>query len=191
MTNIYLIRHANAVERKDTQRASLTEYGVKQAELLAERLKNHDIHVFYSSSYLRSRRTAEIIAKPHKQKILEAKAELTEVDFRIKRRLSLGSFKELKNFYDKTEIEQIKNLLKAQKKALRMIKFLFESHLDQNVVVITHGNIIKAIILGLLMLKLARFHRFVISEASLSRISGTSIDDARIFTINDMAHLEK
>lgn len=191
MTNIYLVRHANAEERKNTHRAPLTTHGIKQAQLLAKRMEHYDIHVFYSSYYLRSRSTAEIIAKPHKQKILEATDELIEVDFRVKKRLSLASFKELKNFYDKTEVEQIENLLTAQKRALRLIKYLFKTHPDQNVVVVTHGNIIKAIILGILMLKLARFQHFVISEASISRVFGTSLDDARIFNINDIAHLEQ
>lgn len=191
MTNIYLVRHANAEERKNTQRAPLTPHGIKQAKLLAKRLEHCDIHVFYSSYYLRSRSTAKIIARLHTERILEATDELTEVDFRVKKRLSLASFKELKNFYDKTEVEQIENLLTAQKKALRLINYLFKTHPDQNVVVVTHGNIIKAIILGILLLKLTRFQRFVISEASISRVFGTSLDDARIFNVNDIAHLEK
>ena len=191
MTKIYLIRHANAEERQDTQRARLTEHGIKQAEALAKRLTYYDIHVFYSSSYFRSRHTAQIIAELHKEKIVKETKELIEVDFRVSKRLSLGSFKELKNIYTKPEVEQIQNLLTAQKRALKLLNYLFRAHPDQNIAVVTHGNIIKAIILGIFQLKLSGFQRIVISEASLSVVSGTSIDNARIITLNDTAHLKK
>ena len=191
MATIYLIRHANAVERQDTQRACLTDHGVKQAEALSRRLFNYDIHVFYTSPYARSRQTAQIIADPHKGKTIKTTEELIEVDFRVKKNISLASFKELENFYTQTEVEQIQNLLTAQKKALQLLNYLFSSHPDQNIAVITHGNIIKAIILGILQLKLARFQRFIISEASLSVILGTDVENARIISLNDTAHMEQ
>lgn len=190
MTTIYLIRHAHAEERKDTQRAKLKEAGIKQAEALAEKLKDKRIDIFYASSYQRGKRTAEIIAKPHTDKVLESKETLAEVYFNIKRRLSLGTFKELKNFYTQNEVDQIQNLLQAQKKALRFIDYLFKKFPDKNVAVITHGNIIKAIILGILDLELSHFRKFNISEASVSIIQGTTRKDARIISINDICHLE-
>lgn len=191
MTNIYLIRHAHAEEwPHDTAHAPLTEYGKKQAQAAAKRLGRVDAHVIYTSSYKRSHDTAKIIAKSKAKKI-QKKDELLEVDFRVRKRLSLASFEELQNIYSKTEVEQINNLLKAQRRTIRWLKYVFDKHPDQNVFVVTHGNVIKATVLGVLELKLARFQKFVINEASITLISGNSQKDARIITLNEISHLRK
>lgn len=49
----------------------ITENGKKQAELLAERLKNEKISIVISSPYLRCMHTSEIINKYHNLKILK------------------------------------------------------------------------------------------------------------------------
>ena len=49
----------------------ITENGKKQAELLAERLKNEKISAVISSPYLRCMHTSEIINKYHNLKILK------------------------------------------------------------------------------------------------------------------------
>jgi len=190
MTTIYLIRHAQAEEKKDTQRAKLTASGIKQAETLAKRLKDTQIDVFYASSYQRGKRTAEIVSKFHEENILESRETLSEVYFKVKKRVSLGVFKELKNFYTQNEVEQIKNLLQAQKRAMRFIDHLFKKYPGKNIAVVTHGNIIKAIILGILDLELSSFFRFNIFEASITIIQGTDRDNAKIISVNDTYHLK-
>jgi len=192
MTTIYLIRHAQAEEKPSaTQRAKLTKKGIKQAEKLSHKLENKNIDVFYTSSYQRSRQTAEIISQPYKTKLVESDKTLPEVDFRIQKRLSLASFKELKNFYNQNEVEQIENLLKAQKRAIRFITYLFAQHENKNIAVVSHGNVIKSIILGILELKLSRFNKFTISDASVTILEGKTIEDVKITLINDTCHTQK
>jgi len=58
----------------------LSETGVKQAKLLAEYLSTSEIEAIYSSPLKRARKTAEIIARPHKLKV-SADPDLTDFDF--------------------------------------------------------------------------------------------------------------
>ncbi len=53
------------------QLEDITERGIKEAELLAERLKNQNITAIVTAPYLRCRHTAEIINKYHNSPIVE------------------------------------------------------------------------------------------------------------------------
>ena len=53
------------------QLEDITEIGVQEAELLAKRLKNHNITAIVTSPYLRCKHTAEIINKYHNSPIIE------------------------------------------------------------------------------------------------------------------------
>ena len=85
MTEILLIRHGetewNAAElfrgRADIE---LNENGVRQAELLAEYLKDKQIDAIYSSRLRRARKTADIIAGRHGREVKSA-GGLIDIDF--------------------------------------------------------------------------------------------------------------
>lgn len=75
---IVYIHHAERDKSSDAEWGSfertfddITEIGKKQAELLAQRLKNEKISAIVSSPYLRCMHTAEIINKYHDLKIKE------------------------------------------------------------------------------------------------------------------------
>ena len=57
----------------DRQQQDITENGIKDANLLAEKLKELNINItaIYTSPYLRCKHTAEIINKYHQTKIIE------------------------------------------------------------------------------------------------------------------------
>ena len=48
----------------------LTDRGIKQAEIIAEKLKNKKFDAIFSSEFLRARQTAEIVNKFHNKKII-------------------------------------------------------------------------------------------------------------------------
>ena len=75
---IVYMHHAERDKSSDAEWGSfertfddITEIGKKQAELLAQRLKNEKISAIVSSPYLRCMHTAEIINKYHDLKIKE------------------------------------------------------------------------------------------------------------------------
>ncbi len=61
MVNLYLIRHGRQCIKLCNLDVELTSEGVKQAQLLRDRMKNYQIDALYSSDLLRARETAEII----------------------------------------------------------------------------------------------------------------------------------
>lgn len=193
MTIIYFVRHVKAENRKNTQRARITPQGLKEAKLLSKRLQKHHIDVFYSSSYQRGIRTAEIIADPHHSEI-EKNSDFSEVKFQkrilVKKRVSLGSYKELKHLYSQPEMTQIENLVKAQKRAVRLVKDILKEHPNQTVLIVSHGNIIKSIMLAILKLPITHFNQFIILHGSVSAIVGDSIDNMKVLSYNDTSHLE-
>lgn len=83
MTRFLLVRHGqtpwNAEHRvQGLTDISLNETGIRQAELLAERLKGEEIHHFYSSHLSRAKQTGEIIAKHHPERPFEIIEDLAE-----------------------------------------------------------------------------------------------------------------
>ncbi len=70
MTNLYIFRHGQTTYNRDKifsgwSDPPLTDLGIKQAEYLAQLLKNTRLDIAYQSSLLRSRHTLEIVLKFH------------------------------------------------------------------------------------------------------------------------------
>jgi broad specificity phosphatase PhoE len=82
---LFIIRHGESIanakgihqgQRVDT---GLSKLGKAQAKKIAERLKDEKFEAIYSSDLKRAKETAEIIAKPHKLKVISDK-RLREFD---------------------------------------------------------------------------------------------------------------
>lgn len=69
MTLLYLVRHGETIDNahhimQGQTQGELNEKGIKQAQEVAEQLKNEPIDAFVSSDLRRSIHTCEIIAAP-------------------------------------------------------------------------------------------------------------------------------
>lgn len=78
MTKMIFVRHGESTGNINNvfyghTDGGLTELGRKQAESTAEYLKNYKIDAAYASDLIRAFETAEIIAKPHKLKVIPDK----------------------------------------------------------------------------------------------------------------------
>ncbi|PIQ72269.1 hypothetical protein COV86_03935 [Candidatus Roizmanbacteria bacterium CG11_big_fil_rev_8_21_14_0_20_35_14] len=76
---LYIVRHGETVGNVERRMfghtdSPLTSKGVKQAQLLGEKLKNVDFSAIYSADLLRTRRTAEIITAERKLAVQTTKA---------------------------------------------------------------------------------------------------------------------
>ncbi len=85
MAWIYLVRHGETVWNAEGRLCGssdipLSDRGCRQAELLAERLRDVPLAAVYSSPLLRARQTAEAIAKPHRLPV-GLVFELREIDY--------------------------------------------------------------------------------------------------------------
>lgn len=81
---LYLVRHGESVANKSRLHhmptTPLSEEGIRQAKVVAERLKNIDIDFIYSSPQERAKQTAEIISK-QKNLSIEYWEDLKEIRF--------------------------------------------------------------------------------------------------------------
>ena len=147
MTLLYLVRHgetvdnANHIMQGQTQ-GELNEHGIKQAEELAERLKDELIDAFVSSDLQRSIQTCELIAAPH-GKTITTTPLLRERDW--------GSFTgkyipDLANLNDPSLWpDDIESLDALQARAKEFLTWVKEEYADKKVLAVGHGIINKAI----------------------------------------------
>ena len=147
MTLLYLVRHGETVDNANhimqgQTPGELNEQGIKQAEDLAERLKDEPIDAFVSSDLQRSIHTCKLIAAPH-GKAVTTTPLLRERDW--------GSFTgkyipNLANLNDPSlwpdDIESL-DALKARAKDF--LTWLKEEYPDKKVLAVGHGIINKAI----------------------------------------------
>lgn len=80
---IYLIRHGRQCSSDCNVNVSLAEAGVRQAELLGERMKRYPIDALYSSNLIRARETAKLAFadNPALLDTLQIRSSLAEIDF--------------------------------------------------------------------------------------------------------------
>ncbi|WAM32855.1 histidine phosphatase family protein [Caldicellulosiruptor morganii] len=201
MKRIYLIRHGetdwnryNKVQGSiDTD---LNETGIQQAKKLAERLKNEKIDIVFSSTLKRAYLTANEIKAFHPEIPLRLTERLNEMNFGEWEGLS---FDELEKKYSETYRLWKENPDRATfpgegslYNVMERVKSFFEEVLNEsysNIVVVTHGGIIKLSIIYLLELPFDFYKKCWIGNASLS-IVDIKENRRMLSLLNDMSHLQ-
>lgn len=147
MTLLYLVRHGETIDNarhimQGQTQGELNEKGIKQAQEVAEQLKNEPIDAFVSSDLRRSIHTCEIIAAPH-DKFVCTTPLLRERDWGAFTGKYIPDLSNLKNptLWPK-DIESI-DAIKAR--AAEFIAWLRAEYPNQKVLAVGHGIINKAI----------------------------------------------
>lgn len=200
-TRLYIVRHGqsfwnmnNRVQGiRDTE---LTDLGIQQAKLLAERLKNEKIECIYSSDLTRAYKTAEIIAKKFCLDVHKI-PELREISFGVWEGLTVDEISSLyqetyriwKSNPEKAIIEGAETLKEVQNRILRGTYNLIEKNKGKNILLVSHGTSIKVLILGLLGIDLSFYPKIRLDNTCLNIIDIK--DDGKIVLIllNDTCHL--
>lgn len=181
MTSITFLRHGQAhnnVERVLTGRkpgVPLTEYGVRQAEWAARSLASMDITTVYSSPVQRTMQTAEIVAG-HNSLEVTSDDRLIEID--------MGRFTDMKyddltakygnvfqRFYrDDAEFAElgVETFSSVRARVLEMARYVLKRHPDENTVLVTHMDPIKAMLSTVLEMSPDSLHRVIIANGSLN-----------------------
>ena len=147
MTLLYLVRHGETVDNahhimQGQTPGQLNENGIRQAEEVADKLKDEAIDAFVSSDLRRSIHTCELIARPHGMPVTTTPL-LRERDW--------GSFTgkyipELANLNDPSLWpDDIESLDALKRRAKDFIVWLKEQYPGQKVLAVGHGIINKAI----------------------------------------------
>lgn len=199
MINIYLVRHGRQKSPLCNVDVELSPEGRHQAELLRDRLKNYDIDAIYSSNLIRARQTAEIINQvfmlPH-----EIRDDIREISFGLMEGQSDEYIEE--RFHD-FKVEQKKLLCDIPypggengtdvcDRAMPILREISRSG-KKNIVVVTHGGVIRSILAALIGKNQAQRFLFAVSLENTGitqLIYHPQEDRYYLERFNDYAHLE-
>ena len=193
-TTVFLVRHA-VHDRVDQvlcgrmPQVSLGAEGRAQAARVAQRFAREPVAAVYSSPLERARETAEPIAAALGFDVQLA-AGLTEIDVG---EWTGRSFDELQaderwHLWNRKREAGCppggEPMRDVQGRALRQIEDWRVAHPDQTVIAVSHSDVIKAVVCGVLGLSLDRYHAFEIAPASLTRLVVWE-DGGKILTLNE------
>jgi probable phosphomutase (TIGR03848 family) len=178
MTTILLIRHAtcDAVGVIIAGRAPgvhLNRAGETQAGALAGHLRTVPLDALYSSPLERSRETAAAIANGRDLTIRVEEA-FTELDFgtwtgcRLDQLAADDTWGRFNEWRSLTRAPGGESMLEVQVRALAALERIRAVHADGVVAVVTHGDVIRAVLLHHLGLPLDHVHRLEVGPASVS-----------------------
>jgi probable phosphomutase (TIGR03848 family) len=178
VTTILLVRHATCdpVGRSLAGRAPgvlLNAEGRAQAARLAELLRAAPITAVYSSPLERAAETAAAIALPRAQRVI-VDDRLTELDFGDWTGQSLDalqpdeSWRHFNGFRSGTRPPAGELMLEAQARAVDALLAARESHGDESVAMVSHGDVIRAVLAYFLAIPLDLASRLEITPASVS-----------------------
>ncbi len=181
MGSIIFLRHGQAKNNTErilagrTPGIPLTEKGIDQAEKAAEFLEEMNISAIYSSPIERAKNTAEIVGK-HNSIDVKIDDRLIELD--------MGKFTGVPydeifsshgnvfmKFY-KGELEiahnGVETFADVKKRVLGIVDHIIENHPDENVVLVTHMDPIKAMLSTVISLSPENLFELIIANASLN-----------------------
>ena len=174
----------------------LSDEGILQAKLLKERLKGN-FDCIYVSPLKRALQTAEIISENTDIIPIIAK-DLREINFGEWEGLTLNQveakYNDELNAWKTDEVSadlvggdlSLKNAaIRSQKEILRIAK----ENVGKKVVIVAHEGILKAGLIGIFDWKMTMFHRLILDNTSISKLSFDEGLNPMLVSLNDKNHL--
>lgn len=201
-TEIVLIRHGETLWNKlgkfqGSVDIELSEEGREQALALKNTLKN-DFQAIYASPLIRATETATILCEGTGLSVIPCEG-MKEINFGAWEGLTL---EEIKNNYpkeyaawrtDEKEGPFVGGDLSVRNASLRAadtIRRIATDHMGEKVLIIAHGGIIKAGLIGLFEWKMTMYHHFYIGNTAISKINFKNLNNPILESFNDMNHLK-
>jgi broad specificity phosphatase PhoE len=167
----------------------LNDTGRRQAQAIAEYLREKEITFIFSSPLERAAETAEPLSAL-KNLPVEYSEALSEVDFG---RLQGKTSKQLKNMKiwdtvhstpSRVQFPQGETLIQAQKRVVRFIEESSKRFEEKDLIAcFTHSDIVRLMLAHYLCIQLDDFHRLTVDTGSISTLQHHS-DNIRILNIN-------
>ncbi len=201
MLHLILVRHGetewNAQRRYQGQTdIPLSDLGVRQAELVAERLVGRKIEALYASDLERARETAEIIAEKNGLDILPEPC-LREMKFGVLEGLTWDEAGEkypgmistwLGDYNQPPEGGETLQALSARVSAF--LEEVKKKHDEQTILLVAHGGSLSELLRITLGLPFERRRVFGLDNASLSELILGEDGYPLLKRLNDICHLE-
>ena len=148
---IFLVRHGQSTANEKKEMAGhanvqLTDKGKKQAEVVAEKLKEEQIDMVFSSPLDRALETANIINSVRKDKLhINICNDLKEVNYGVYEGVKKSNFDYLQ-FWNYINDNNINNFFSFAWPIIKFIyKELFIKNYGKNILLVTHGGVSKVI----------------------------------------------
>ena len=181
MGQIIFLRHGQAKNNTDrilagrTEGVPLTNVGEQQAQHTAELLEYMNISAIYSSPIQRAKHTAEIVGK-HNSIDVTIDDRLIELDMGKFTGMAYDEiFNDHGNVFMKfyqgdLEIAHngVETFDEVKKRVLGIVDHVIENHPNQNVVLVTHMDPIKAMLSTVVDLSPTNLFELIIANASLN-----------------------
>ena len=180
MAKLYLIRHGetdynNSLRFQGQTDIPLNQKGIEQAERAADFLRNIPLQAIYTSTLIRAKTTAEIIARAKGMELQETDA-LREMSFGIWENMNTKDIqkkyaKEWKDFFANpanTKIPQGESMSDAQKRVYPVVQEILDRYPEGDVAFVAHGGIIRVLICTMLGLDLNRAWHLHVGNASIT-----------------------
>ena len=181
MGQIIFLRHGQAKNNTDrvlagrTPGVPLTDTGLKQAEQTGKLLEDMNISAIYSSPIQRAKHTAEIVGE-HNSIDVTIDDRLIELDMG---KFTVVPYDEIftshgnvfMKFYNgELEIAHngVETFADVKKRVLGIVDHVIEKHPDENVVLVTHMDPIKAMLSTIVDLSPTNLFELIIANASLN-----------------------
>ena len=177
MTTLVLVRHATTAStgkrlggRTD---APLDDAGRQQAEAAAQRLAAVPLKAVYASPLPRTWETAEIVAAPHRLSVLpdEGLLEVEYGDWTDRPLQPLTKTKKWPVIQSRPSLVTFPNgesIREAQLRAVGAVEAIVARHAKATVAVVSHADVIKALVSFYLGQPLDLFQRLHVSPASVT-----------------------
>lgn len=194
-SEIYLLRHAHSTANlrgilagRDNS-VDLSERGFKEAQATTEYLMSHEFDVIAISEIFRCRQTAAALVASSKAEVIYSN-QIVEMDYGSWSGLQLKAlakeplWKEIQKTPSRVRFPGGESFLEMSARANGFVTELSKKY--KKVLIVSHGDVLKAIIAHHLGTPLDLFQRIVIDPASISVIK---TEPALLVSLNSTSHL--
>lgn len=200
MARVLLTRHATTATtgQRLTGRSPgvhLDEDGRRQAGALADRLAGLDLAAVYTSPLERTRETAHPIADRHglQPEVVDG---LAEVDYGTWTNRTLEELRRQRLWRvvqatpSRATFPDGESLRAVQGRAVEAVETLAWRHREATIVVVSHCDVIKAVVAHFAGMPLDTFQRLVVSTASVTALHLPDAGPPRLLTCNETGSLD-
>lgn len=200
-TKVFLVRHGETEWNRlgkfqGCKDINLSKEGIVQASYLSKKF-NNNFDFIYTSPLKRALQTAEVISANKEIKPIIIN-ELREINFGEWEGLTLKEIsnnfpKEFNNWRnDKIEAPMCGgdlSLKNASRRAKNAITEIVDKHKEKKILIVAHGGIIKAGLIGLFEWDMTMYHKINLGNTAICEINFDLSLNPTIVKINDTSHL--
>lgn len=201
MTKVILVRHGQTLWNLEMKYqghcdVALTEKGVEQARLVAQRLANENISAVYASDLCRALKTAECIAERHNNLPVIPVPGLREINFGEWEGLTYeginsqwsDTMSTLFTHPDEAQIPGGETFREVKERATSALEKLVAEHPNQTIAVVSHGGTIRTLLCSVLNIHLNHLWNIKQDNTAVNMLEYYD-EQVLVSLVNDVHHL--